>query len=126
MATNPESTGPVDAANQFNGFLRQIVASFRNEHRGDAELLARFVQDGDQDAFRALVARHGRSVWIACLGQLGDSNDAEDAFQAAFVARWRVRGNDRRPRWAGPVASRAARRAAIKLRRSAGRLGRPA
>src|SRR5262249_1018611 len=119
-----ESTGKPVTANQFNEFLRQVVASFRNEHRSDVELLAQFVQVGDQDAFRALVARHGRSVWIACLGQLGDSNDAEDAFQAAFAALARQGATVDARSGLGPWLRTGGRRAALKLRRSAGRFSR--
>lgn len=122
MSKNPEltrwsSNSPVGA------FLRQMAASFRDEC-SDAELLAEYVKTGDQDAFRALVARHGRSVWVACLGQIGDCHHAEDAFQAAFVALARQRANVDAHAGLGPWLRAAARRAARKLRRSEGRLGR--
>lgn len=122
MSQNPEparfsSNSPVGA------FLRQMAASYRDEC-SDAELLAQYLKTGEQDAFRALVARHGRSVWIACLGQVGDSHDAEDAFQAAFVALARQGANVDAHAGLGPWLRAAARRAARKLRRSEGRLGR--
>ncbi len=53
----------------------------------DADLLDRFVQSGDQAAFELLVWRHGGMVWGTCRRMLApDSDAAEDACQAAFVA----------------------------------------
>ena len=52
----------------------------------DAELLARFIkQDDAESAFEALVIRHGPAVMQVCRNILGDSHDAEDAFQATFL-----------------------------------------
>lgn len=50
----------------------------------DAELLARFVERHDAEAFATLVHRHGPMVWGVCARQLSH-HDAEDAFQATFV-----------------------------------------
>src|SRR5215470_13974524 len=86
MVNKPNPAEQSDAPDRLNDFLRQLVCTFRNEHRSDVELLAQFIETGDQEAFRAIVGRYGRSVWMACLAILGDPNDAEDAFQAAFVA----------------------------------------
>jgi len=51
--------------------------------RPDAELLAR--SRDDHTAFAELVARHGPMVWGVCRHLLSEA-DAEDAFQATFVA----------------------------------------
>ena len=51
----------------------------------DAELLARFAQTRDEAAFELLVWRHGTMVLSACRRVLRHTEDAEDAFQAAFL-----------------------------------------
>ncbi len=51
----------------------------------DADLLTAFVARKDTDSFAALVGRHGPNVLGVCRRILGDSHDAEDAFQAVFL-----------------------------------------
>ena len=51
----------------------------------DAQILERYVTQRDELAFTALVQRHGPMVLAVCRGVLEDPNDADDAFQAAFL-----------------------------------------
>src|SRR5262249_22726715 len=67
-------------------YLRAVAGAWRDDSREDAELMARFAEDGDEAAFKALVWRHGPLVWRSCTRVLGDGPDAEDAFQITFLA----------------------------------------
>src|SRR6267154_452857 len=51
----------------------------------DAGLLARFLASRDEQAFAAIVQRHGPMVFGVCRRVTGDHHLAEDAFQAVFV-----------------------------------------
>jgi RNA polymerase sigma factor (sigma-70 family) len=89
-------------------------------HTPDADLLRRYARDRDADAFAELVARHGPVVLGVCHRALGHTADAEDAFQATFLALARnartVRDPARLPGWLHRVALRAARRARTRRR----------
>jgi RNA polymerase sigma factor (sigma-70 family) len=52
----------------------------------DAELLAAYATDGDEESFAELVRRHDGTVYRACRRQLADDHEAEDAAQAVFMA----------------------------------------
>ena len=105
--------------------LQQVDRLFREGTLAaltDDRLLDRFLDQGDEDAFAALVARHGPMVLRACLDALRDPADAEDAFQATFLTFARragsIRGRDCLGGWLRRVARRCALRAnADALRR---------
>lgn len=63
----------------------------------DNELLARFTSKNDDEAFATLVHRHGPIVLATCQRVLGSSQDAEDAFQAVFLALVRSASSICRP-----------------------------
>lgn len=87
----------------------------------DRELLARLASDRDEAAIEALVRRHGSMVLGVCLRVLRHRDDAEDAFQATFLALIRTAGS-LRPResvggWLHRVAYRVAQKARIAAAR---------
>jgi RNA polymerase sigma factor (sigma-70 family) len=51
----------------------------------DKELLTRFIQDNDQDAFAQIVQRHGGMVFGICARLCITRDDAEDASQYVFI-----------------------------------------
>jgi RNA polymerase sigma-70 factor (ECF subfamily) len=59
-------------------------------------LLLQAAQDGDLDAFEALVHRHQGAVYRVALRMLGSEADAQDATQETFVRAWRGLGRFRR------------------------------
>ncbi len=65
--------------------LHGITSHLRDEQTSDRELLRRFVERCDQDAFAALVRRHGTLVLGVALRVLGCRQDAEDVCQATFL-----------------------------------------
>jgi RNA polymerase sigma factor (sigma-70 family) len=101
--------------------LRDLTGLERWRGLSDAQLLRRFVGQRDETAFAALVGRHGPLVWGVCRQLLGHDQDAEDAFQAAFLALARKAGGLRRGEavagWLYRVAGRIARRAVMERTR---------
>ena len=88
----------------------------------DGELLCRYRDAGDQAAFTALMRRHGPMVYAVCQSVLRQRDDAEDAFQAAFLIlalkAASIRQQDELAGWLQRVAYRVALRArANALRR---------
>src|SRR5438132_2882726 len=74
--------------NPVPGVLRHIRRlGFLQEASGmnDSQVLELFLADRDDDAFEALVRRHGRMVFGVCRRLLRHQQDAEDAFQATFL-----------------------------------------
>jgi RNA polymerase sigma factor (sigma-70 family) len=62
----------------------------------DRELVAAFVARRDEEAFAALVGRHGGMVLGVCRSVLGTSAGAEDVFQACFLVLARKAAGIRR------------------------------
>ena len=54
----------------------------------NAELITR-AQRGEEQAFEALFHQHSRRVYALCLRMIGNSNDAEDLTQEAFLQVFR-------------------------------------
>ncbi len=56
----------------------------------DDRILVQAAQDGDLDAFEALVRRHQPGVYRVAWRMLGSDADAQDATQQTFVRAWRA------------------------------------
>jgi len=95
--------------------LLTLIGRAAGDARSDAELLARL---DDHAAFAELVGRHGSMVWGVCRHLLGEA-DAEDAFQATFLALLRatIRDGAAVASWLHGVAVRVS----LSARREAGR-----
>ncbi len=90
--------------------LPTLLRTLTADPAADADLLARFRAGRDGAAFAELVRRHGRLVWAACRHQTRCAADADDAFQAVWLALARtpaaVRHPERLPAWLHAVAGR--------------------
>ena len=86
--------------------------------RPDGELLQRYLDSRDDVALAELVRRHAPVVRGVCQRILGDSPDADDAFQATFLVLIRCGERIRKPQslaaWLFGVAHRIARRQRIQ------------
>jgi RNA polymerase sigma factor (sigma-70 family) len=92
--------------------VRRLAAAQVPDTTCDRGLLERFVAGRDEAAFEVLVRRHGPMVLSICRRVLRQAEDAEDAFQAAFLVLARsaraVRKADSLPSWLHGVAYRVA------------------
>src|SRR6476469_3694721 len=65
--------------------VRTLAAAPHDGDPPDHELLRAFAARRDEDAFAALVRRHGTMVLNVCRRIIHHQQDAEDAFQATFL-----------------------------------------
>jgi RNA polymerase sigma factor (sigma-70 family) len=98
-------------------YLRRLSGGMAGDAAlDDAQLLARFLTNRDESAFATLVQRYGAMVWGLCVRQLGQTPEAEDAFQATFLVFVRKAASLRGPQSLGPWLYGVAYRTALKLR----------
>src|SRR3954454_5692150 len=100
-------------------YARGVVGSL-----ADSQLLHRFVDGGGldrEDAFAALVDRHGPMVLKVCRRMLPTPADAEDAFQAVFLVLARKAGSLRKAEALKPWLHGVTVRTAHEARRRAAR-----
>src|SRR5690349_19164319 len=98
---------------------RQLAGTSHDEP--DEVLVGRFITTRDEAAFAALRQHHGPMVWAVCRNALPAEADAEDAFQATFLALVRHAARLRRRAAVGAWLHAAAVRVCQKARRSASR-----
>ncbi len=98
--------------------LRGILARRDAEGHTDGQLLERFLSQRDECAFEMLLRRHGPMVLGVCRRILGNSHDAEDAFQATFLVLVRRAGSIHPPDRVGSWLHGVAYRTALDARRS--------
>ncbi len=96
------------------GWLWSAFDAVRERVESDGDLLGRFVHDRDEQAFGELVRRLGPTVYGVCRRHLGNTADADDAFQATFLVLSRKAGTVHPPgrvaAWVYGVANLAARK----------------
>jgi RNA polymerase sigma factor (sigma-70 family) len=110
----------MSSGDMLTGVVRQIKARL-GDAAPDVELLGRYAQRRDEAAFAELVQRYGGLVLGVARRQLPDRQQAEDVFQATFLALARSAARLGRPaslaNWLYTVALRGARKARLQAAR---------
>lgn len=90
----------------------------------DERALIERAQAGDRSAFEALVRRHAERLYAVLLRFLGDSREAEDVTQEAFLRAWRgiggFRGRSQFYTWLYRIGLNEAKRHAVRPQPPAG------
>jgi RNA polymerase sigma factor (sigma-70 family) len=100
-------------------YIRGLQGTRLAGELSDRELVQRVADQRDEEAFAALVRRHGATVLGVCRRVLGHEQDAEDVFQAVFLVLSRKAGALRRKEAVGPWLFGVAHRLALRARREA-------
>jgi RNA polymerase sigma factor (sigma-70 family) len=101
--------------------LRQTVLRRDGAGLSDGHLLRAFLYRGDEAAFEALVRRHGPMVRGVCRRVLRNLDDADDAFQTAFLVLLRKASTLAMRQVIGDWLHGVAYRTALKARTAAAR-----
>jgi C-terminal peptidase prc len=111
------------AQGQMHALVRYVrtLAGASPPEPTDKHLLERFAAVRDEDAFAALVQRHGPLVRGVCRRVLGSRDDADDVFQATFFVLARkaasIRWHDSVGSWLHEVAYRLSQESRAKAAR---------
>lgn len=118
LTTQASESGDGMATAKLSDMIVQLghqVSNPPSPDSSDADLLARFLADRDEQAFTLIVRRHGPMVLGVCRRTAGSHHLAEDAFQAVFIVLARkavsVRPRTALPGWLYGVAYRTSLRA---------------
>src|SRR5262249_55315759 len=111
---SPERHGMAAAYHHLMNRLRERAAP-DGDSPPDAALRGRFARGGAAAAFELLLRRHGPTVWRLCRRLLGGAHDAEDAFQATFLALVRRAAAIRTREAVGGWLARVAYRVALRV-----------
>jgi RNA polymerase sigma factor (sigma-70 family) len=112
------------AAKTLDGFLQRLKRAMTADGLAalaDRQLVERFLANGDEAAFHAILGRHGPMVYRVCRRVLGAEQDAEDAFQAVFVILVRQAASIRKRASLACWLHGVARQVALRARTSAQR-----
>ncbi|HEV3256661.1 MAG TPA: sigma-70 family RNA polymerase sigma factor [Gemmataceae bacterium] len=101
--------------------IRTLAVRRPEEGVPDHLLLERFVAGQDEGAYALLLRRHGPMVLAVCRGVLHHEQDAEDAFQAAFLTLARKAGSIQRRESVSSWLYRVAYHVAVKAQANAAR-----
>src|SRR4051812_23274711 len=114
------------AHDSLRTFLRHLRGIALNQPGGfsDSQLLERFVAGRDEAAFEVLVWRHGPMVFSLCRRLLRGEQDAEDAFQAPFLALARKAGSIGKRQAVASWLYQVAYRIALRARAASGKRAR--
>jgi RNA polymerase sigma factor (sigma-70 family) len=98
------------------GHIRKLAGAPAARTMTGLQLVRRFAAERDEEAFGELMHRHGSLVLGVCRRILGHEQDAEDAFQAAFLVLARKAGSIRKGESVGSFLYGVAYRIAMKER----------
>jgi RNA polymerase sigma factor (sigma-70 family) len=118
------------ALSDIIGHIRRLALRADVKGLEDRLLLERFLKESDEEAFQALVRRHGPMIFAVCRRFLTNLQDAEDAFQATLLVLVRKAGSigrrDLLANWLYGVACRTALRSRADSARRRAREGQAA
>lgn len=102
--------------NPTHPLIMRLRRTARPRRASDGAALTRFAQNHDSEAFAQLVERFGPMVQGVCKRVLGDTPDADDAYQATFVVLVRKARTVRPPEAVGSWLFAVAHRTAVYAR----------